>query len=387
MNRRGFSLIELMMVVGITSVVVAGISLVLVKQSAASVKQTQQRSLEETGRQALLELAYAVRMAGSGIAPTAAFDFDHYACSSPGTATTCNNEKGRDTPPKPASPGLRDKTDGPDELVVSYRDPVFVRTVTSLSPLNATGPYTVGIDKALTAPIKAGRIAMILCSGADPVTYLAFSNDAAVNDMSVTLRPVQDADGVYPKQGATESCFTSGTLVLVERVRYFVANDFDGVPALFRDRGRAGDPAVLFRGIEDLQLVYTIGPPGTGATGDSGCGTGPLQGWVYGATGCTVVPIDAIAADPDWVNDTYDASSRFKRRPANIRSVQINLVARSPQKSPDKAGDLPIAVAGTNRAPPAPDPAGQKYLRSVFTIVEQTPNLLSRAMIMPDLGG
>ena len=84
MNRRGFSLVELLVVVGITSVVVAGISTVLVKQSQASVKQTQQRTLEETGRQALLELAFAVRMAGSGIAPTAAFDFDHYACSSVG---------------------------------------------------------------------------------------------------------------------------------------------------------------------------------------------------------------------------------------------------------------------------------------------------------------
>jgi len=121
MNRRGFSLVELLMVVGITSVVIAGISVILVKQSQASVKQTQQRSMEETGRQALLELAYAVRMAGSGIAPTAAFDFDRYACSSPGTASTCNNNPGIERAPltpTPASPGLRDKIDGPDELEI-----------------------------------------------------------------------------------------------------------------------------------------------------------------------------------------------------------------------------------------------------------------------------
>jgi len=57
MSRRGFSLIELMLALGITSVVVAGISIVLLKQSQASVKMNQQRTLEETGRQALLEIA------------------------------------------------------------------------------------------------------------------------------------------------------------------------------------------------------------------------------------------------------------------------------------------------------------------------------------------
>ena len=62
MNRRGFTLLEMLIAMGVTSIVIAVISIVLVKQSQASVKQTQQRSLEETGRQALLEIAYAVRM-------------------------------------------------------------------------------------------------------------------------------------------------------------------------------------------------------------------------------------------------------------------------------------------------------------------------------------
>jgi len=133
MNRRGFTLVALMMALGITSVVVAGISIILLKQSQASVKQNQQRTLEETGRQALLEIGFAIRLAGAGIAPTAAFDFDRYACTSPGDAAPgCNNNPGTERAPltvTPASPGLRDKTDGPDELVVSYRDPVFSRTV------------------------------------------------------------------------------------------------------------------------------------------------------------------------------------------------------------------------------------------------------------------
>ncbi|MFL5246272.1 MAG: PilW family protein [Myxococcales bacterium] len=374
MNRRGFSLLELVIAVGITSVVVAGISVILVKQSQASVKQTQQRSMEETGRQALLELAYAVRMAGAGIAPTAAFDFDHYACSTPGTATSCNNNPGIERAPltpTPGVPGQRDKTDGPDELVVSYRDPVFSRNLTNLVGL---GPYTATLDNPLRTSIRQGRIAMLLCSGADPVSYVKFSADAPEGALSVTLNAVEDADGNYPKTPPSDNCFAKSSMVLVERVRYYVANDFDGVPALFRDRGRAGDPQVLLRGIEDLQLTYTIGPApaGSGAPTIAGCGTG----WVFGS--CNQgVPLAPAVPDPDWVKDAYDAPTRFTARPANIRSVEINLVARATAASPDKAGDPVPQIA--NR----PGRAADTFPRSIFKLTEQTPNLLARATVMP----
>jgi prepilin-type N-terminal cleavage/methylation domain-containing protein len=385
MNRRGFTLLELMIALGITSVVVAGISIILVKQSQASVKQSQQRTLEETGRQALLEIAYAVRMAGAGIDPIAAFDFDHYACGSPPVATNCNNNPGLDG--TPATPGSRDRTDGPDELVVSYRNPTFTRNVTSIT---GTDPYTVTIDNGLKTALNQGRIAMLLCSGADPVSYVALAADAPQGATSLTLRRVTDADGYYPKAPPADNCFGKGVLTLVERVRYFVANDFDGVPALFRDRGR-GAPEVLFRGIEDLQLTYTIGPAPTtsaaAAFSPAGCTDprpipGADKGWVFGL--CNQGTPPESAAPPDWMNDAYDSVSRFSGNPANIRSVQINLVARSSQLSPDRAGDLMPTLA--NRPAPPPDPA-HPYNRSVFTIAEQTPNLLSRARVMPAAGG
>jgi len=85
--------------------VVAGISQVLIKQSQASSVQAGQRDLEESGRLALIELGRAIRLAGYGIDPTAAFDFGRFACTTPGTASTCNG-------------GGRDRTDAPDELVV-----------------------------------------------------------------------------------------------------------------------------------------------------------------------------------------------------------------------------------------------------------------------------
>jgi prepilin-type N-terminal cleavage/methylation domain-containing protein len=374
MTRRGFSLIELMMAMGITSVVIAGISLILVKQSQASVKQTQQRTVEETGRQALLEIAYAVRMAGSGIDPTAAFDFDRYACGDPPSGANCNNNPGIDTPPTPATPGSRDRNDGPDELVVSYRDPSFARDVKAKT---GTGPYTITLDRPLKGTINQGRLAMLLCSGADPVAYVAFAADAApAVPQTVSLRQVTTTDGYYPVAAPTDPCFASGSLVLVERVRYFVANDFDKVPALFRDRNHGSAPQVLYRGIEDLQLVYTIGP-GPGAA-PVPCGTG----WDFGSCNQGIVPRNAgLALKQDfWITEAYDHADRFLPDPANIRAVQINLVARSTTLSPDKAGDPLPALA--NRPAPAADPT-RPYARTVLSITEQPTNLLSRARMMP----
>jgi prepilin-type N-terminal cleavage/methylation domain-containing protein len=385
MSRRGFSLVELLVALGITSVVVAAISMVLVKQSRASVKLNQQRTLEESGRQALLDIAYTVRMAGSGIEPTAAFDFGHYACTSPTDASTCNNNRGLDG--TPASPGPRDRTDGPDELVVSYRDPVFYRNVTALSPIGASGPYTVTLDAPLTTSIKRGRIAMIACSGADPVAYLVFAANAAAGTSTVTLDKVGDADGYYPTTGATENCFTKGAFALVERVRYFVANDVDKVPSLFRDRGRTGDPQVLYRGIEDLQLAYRIGAPPAGSTAGASAPvpcTDPARGadgWIFGI--CNQG--SPAGNPPDWMNDGYDTPRRYTGHPANIRSVQINVLARATQDSPDAAGDRAPALA--NHATPPADAPGKKYIRSVLSITEQTPNLLARTRLMPVAGG
>jgi prepilin-type N-terminal cleavage/methylation domain-containing protein len=377
MNRRGFSLIELLISLAITSVVVAGISFVLLKQSQASVKQTQKRTLEETGREALLEIASAVRLAGSGIAPTAAFDFDRYSCTSPGSALSCNNDKGRD------------RTDGPDELVVSHRDPLFSRVVRGFT---GTGPWSFTISRALTAPLNQGRIVLLLCSGADPVAYTAVDSDAAVGATAIQLRAVQPKDGYYPTPGALDGCFGTGAMVLVERDRYFVANDpFDGVPALWRDRGRSSDPQIFLRGIEDLQLTYTIGPPppgsaAAGTAGPAGCNDpratpGAQTGWVYGLCNQGTPLEDAAKAPPDWINADYTDGSRFTGHAANIRSVQINIVARSTALSPDQTGDDVPQLA--NRVP---RPADQ-YARSVLSITEQTPNLLSRARLMPSAGG
>lgn len=383
---RGFTLVELLVTVAILSVVMAGISGVLIKQSQASAVQTAQRDLEESGRLALLELGNAVRMAGYGIDPPAAFDFARYACTTPDTPTTCNG-------------GGRDRTDAPDEMVVAYRDPLFARS--STAPLTGTtgaGPFGVTLNAPLTRPIEVNRIVELVCAGGDTADYLAVSTAAAAGDSLLTLRQLTAADGFFPSTAPANTCYTTAAVLLVERTRYYVANDTDGVPSLFRDRGKAV-PELLFRGIEDVQFTYDIVQPqppsvfaadGGAPAPAPGC-VDPASGattWSFGAcAGAVGVPTYVAAADggePDWRNANYDTLDRYAGSPMNIGNVTITVVARATRRSADGTGDAVPAIA--NRAARPRD----AFRRAVMSISEPPTNLLSRASFRPNptnLGG
>jgi prepilin-type N-terminal cleavage/methylation domain-containing protein len=363
-RRRGFTLIEVMLAVAILAIVIAGISGLLVQQGLLFAKQQLQRTLEENGRLALLEVSRAVRQAGYGISPIAAFDFDRYACATPGMASTCPN-------------GGRDRIDAPDELVVSFRDPAFSRNATSLV---GSGPWTLTLDRPVAQLLRAGRVVQLLCAGAEPSAYLALSADVPAGSATFALRPLSNADGYFPQDGPTDSCFGAALVMLVERQRYFVQNDSFGVPCLFRERGRGGIE-LLERGIEDLQLTWQIGPPPTGSAFAAGGATpetcAGVPGWIFGGCAGAVETPSEAAAPPDWRNDAYDFPSRYGAHPANVRAVTITVVARSLQQTPDRSGDPLPALA--NRAA---RPAGA-FKRSLSSLTEQTPNLLTRAHFLP----
>jgi prepilin-type N-terminal cleavage/methylation domain-containing protein len=362
--RRGFTLIEVMVSVLIMAVVIAGISGLLVKQSQASNAQSLERDLEENGRLALLEISRSVRLAGYGITPLAAFDFDRYACTSPGVATTCNGGSNR-----------RDRTDGPDELVVSYRDPSFSRVITSVvgSQINFAIP--------LTAAIPAGTVIELVGSGAQ-ITYLSLSAAANVGDLKVNWQSLPTSPpsaGYYAPSTVPDNSYAGAALTLVTRVRYFVANDpTDGVPTLYRNRG--GNNELLYRGIEDVQYTFDIGQPpvgspNAGVTPPASCsGT---AGWTFGScSGVVSQPLETATA-PDWQNDAYDSVRRYTANPANIRNVNITIVARSTRASPDGAGD-PVPVVG-NR----PARVADKFKRTVLQMSEAPSNLLTRQFFRP----
>jgi prepilin-type N-terminal cleavage/methylation domain-containing protein len=375
-NAYGYSLIELMLTVAILASIVAGISGVLVKQSQASAVQQAQRDLEENGRLALQEFGRAVRLAGYGIDPTAAFDFARFACLTPDDPTTCNG-------------GGRDRNDAPDELVVAWRDPSFSRRATSLV---GTGPWSVVLSAPLTADLQAGRLVAFLCDGAQNVSYYALDSAAVAvspgTPQTISVRLLTAADGFFTSvDPASNACYASAVVTLVERTRYYVANDATGVPSLWRDRGRGQE--MLFRGIEDVQLSYDIGQPPAGSifapTGSSpaippGCvDASALPTWSFGSCLGSAGAPSHTATPPDWRNEQYDTVNRYNGHPANIRMVNIAVVARATRASPDGSGDgVPVAL---NR----PARARDSFRRAVMTLSEKPLNLLSRAYMLPPI--
>ena len=372
---RGFTLIEVLLSVAILSAVVAGISGLLIKQSQASSVQAAQRDLEANGRLALAELGRAVRLAGYGIDPTAAFDFARFACTTPDAPDTCNG-------------GGRDRKDASDELVVAWRDPAFSRRVTTLA---GAGPWTLDLDAPLTTSIGAGRILQLLCDGAAEAGYFALESQADPVALGTTqhvvIRQLTAADGFFPSAAPTNSCYSSAVALLVERVRYYVANDNTGVPSLWRDRGRGQE--LLFRGIEDVQLRYDIGQPplgsafapgGATAVAPPGCTAAGNPTWSFGSCPDSTGTPTYTAFTPNWWrNDPYDSLNRYAGHPANIRTVAIAVVARATRASADGSGDAIPALF--NR----PGRGRDTFHRSVVTLSEKPLNLLSRAYMLPPI--
>jgi type IV pilus assembly protein PilW len=386
-RRAGFTLVEVLIAVAILAFVISGISAVLIKQSQASSTQSLQRDLEESARLAAMDLGKAVRLAGYGIAPTAAFDFDRYACATPGTANTCNGV----TVGGFTTYYQRDRTDGPDEMVLSYRDASFTMRPMQGFVGAGAGPYTVtlNVGDKINDTLKAGRVMQLLCAGADSVAYLKLTSDAAVGATSLSLQPVAAADGYYPGAPPYPACLNvagQAWMMLVERARYYVAADTDGVPTLWKERGK-GFPERLYRGVEDIQITYGMSTPPPGSPFAAGgatpaappvpCGT---NGWTFGLCSPSIMPSET-AAQPDWINDGYDTLNRYSAHPANIRIVNITVVARSTQRSPTGVGDAVPAIA--NR----PARVADAYKRYVVTLSEQPLNLTGRAYFLSVASG
>ncbi|MGZ6123445.1 MAG: hypothetical protein ACXWLR_00705, partial [Myxococcales bacterium] len=81
----------------------------------------------------------------------------------------------------------------------------------------------------------------------------------------------------------------------------------------------------------------------------------------------------------DWRNEPYDAANRYTGNPANIRMVNIAVVARATRASPDGSGDGVPALF--NR----PARARDRFRRAVLTLSEKPLNLLSRAYMLPPI--
>jgi hypothetical protein len=287
----------------------------------------------------------------------------------------------------------RDSITGPDELVFQYRNPYFNHQILPVAVASGTALEIAG---PLPRPIRAGQVLQAVCfSGSMVWAYVRASVEVPATDdaaarIQVTLEPGEGLD--YPHQNAAlaDTCFNSGQARLfeVERIRYFVQsydatgqvvawNSAGSRPYLMLDRGlRSADGVALLDvvapDVEDLQVSYVF-PLATVENQVVGSASGTRLG--NSETGIDFAPTLGV---PGYAAARLSAV-RATHHPANIRSVRVATVVRSPTPDPDQASGV-VPAAGNRPAIAAGDPG---HRRTVFETSVSMPNMESRAPFYP----
>lgn len=384
----GFTLIELMVALLVSSIVIATALALMMAQQRAFRRGEDERRIQEAGRIAIDDLTSNLRLAGFGIDPALAFDFGAMT-SFPMPESAAVGGGGSTTGYACASKvTCRDSTTGPDEIVFRMRDPRFGHRMTK-----APAGDTIYIDGPLANPLLPGQVLQIAC-GTGSLSWAYVTVDTKVNavttatDVSVKLRAATGS--VYPLQNEfltkdTSNCFkayagigsatsptpaaqidNSAKVLKVDLYRYHVAA-YGGRPYLMLDQG-LGSETVVAPDVEDLQFVYLFPNSSTPLAGNSTALTDSTTG------------IDMSASPvPSFVTSSTD-TARTTHHPANIRGVIVRAVVRAPQETTPAAADLTTVPAAANRATLSGQPAYRRFL--IETTVD-TRNLDSRGPYYP----
>lgn len=380
---RGFTLVEVIIALVVNLVVLIGVLALLQGQQRSFQRGSHDRALQDRARLAMGELTEGLRRAGYGMDPAFAFDF----------GPVVNYAQIQDKPGRPwvgstsyqcgASVACRDnKADGTDEVVFYARDPYFERRILPLNVSNGS----LTLDRPLNAPLSAGQVLLVTCQGGGWRAYVTVGAEVAIGAQVVPL--TGGAGTTFPQQNgylaeADARCLreSSTTAVFkIDRFRYFIQQfpDASGVnrPWLMLDRGLADPNGAPIQepvapDIEDLQVSYVF--PNAPASQSVGAAGGAIAA---GATGIDLAPgppgFDDFAVPP--------SASRQTHHPANIRSVNVALVARAPVADVKAPGNdtLPAAL---NR--PARNGAGVPvgYERYLLVTSVATRNMESRGAV------
>lgn len=419
---RGATLIELLVGLAITAVVMALVSTALTGTLQVVHRGARARGAQEHARAAATFVERSLRLAGLGVEPALAFDFNVYRglgapCASVGQVP-------------PSADCARDFADRPDELVFYARDPGYWASTTSadtegrawvVAAASPVGP-TLTLTMHGGEVILPGQILQLVCSGGDPVAYV--TNQTRVNNPArgaaqvLALGAAVGGDPFNQPGAMSRACFGDGTAraFAVDRYRLHVASYPDGadqVPYLMLDTGLdrtgagVGDPAneiPIAEGIEDMQVVYERpSAPAPGGVENAWAGESPgtvlsfcARATWTGAVSCgtpdppagglALVDFTAVGAGnySAYSFHNFSSTSAVRQSPdaANIRNVRIGLTARSLRLDQTRrSGGIaprPLFNRTTSAAPWPALGAVDAYERSVLEITVPVRNMLSK---------
>lgn len=369
-STRGFTLVELLVVVTVTLVVIAGVTVVVNSQQRSYVDGQRLRHAQGSARRALLALEQAIPQAGHGMDGALAFDLSGWYAGGPcptATMGTCP----------------RDAVDNADELVFFARDPrYYPPQPTAEDPVGNAWRITAVTNTSVTVLARAGdvfrngQIFLAVCPGSSAYAYFTSSQTlpvAADAARTINLQPVVAANPFRRQDvAAALSCFnppavpsppqSPARLFLVNRFRFHVRPVAIGTmgsttqydPLLVLDRGvdmdldgdvDQDDEELVAEGIESMQVSYgfyssALAPVATtaGTALVTAAATAATAGTVANRVTTTLFPgaappsgqtAYAVSSFYPYTFGPPPAPARNTNHQGNIQFVRVVLLARS----------------------------------------------------------
>lgn len=428
---RGFTLAEMVVAMGVSVMVLAAALVLIQSQQRTYYGGQKGRAAQGSGRSVLLFLEQKVALAGFGMDPSHALDFAWYGC-----AGGC----------------VRDRTDDTDELVFYGRNPNYrVKENPSPAPptlygrvweTTAVAPLKVTLTARADEVFRRGQILQLVCREDLIFTYVTLSKtltapaDGPLELDLLAADPTTLSEGVaadpFRRQDMADqanddakkwnACLAATPRAFqIDRYRFHVrVEDVSGSqkdPYLVLDTGvdtdgdddiDEEDELLIADGIENFQVAYGFVDPALPPAGTE-AGTGiaiPAVGTAADAVAQTVTPTnfpgayDAAKLYPPLHSTAFFTRSstplpdeRKTNAQANIRSLRIVLVARSPEPSADSAANLrydagsPLWILNFDTAPSwitdfsASRAGNDGYQRTILDTTIAVPNLASRGLV------
>jgi type IV pilus assembly protein PilW len=416
---RGFTLIEMMVGLTVSTIIIAGSITLLVNQQQAYQNSANDRAGQESARLALTAMGDALRRAGYGIHPAATFDFgDIQSVAFDSVSSTLVKFLGRDCPTNVACRDNVDPPAGSDQIAFYSRDPYFVRAL--FSQPTATQIVVAG---NLTSPLLKGQVLAVSCGGSCGKQWAYVMVDHTTSGTSsgsaiTTIFLQASGNGLdfpYQNNALTNTCYggyvwdgkldtntglpvnqaafaLSSKVFKVDRYRFYVARFVDPDnnqlrPYLMLDQGltdnRGAVTVPVAADIDDIQFTYIF--PNAPAAANLAIGDTGLV--ANGPTG-----ID-LTVSPPLLADTRNSFARQNQSPANIRAVKMSVVVRSPETDitlPKKALSSTYLPAAGNHGEVASDPRNPTtypdpyHWRALFEETVEVPNMDVRALFCGD---
>jgi type IV pilus assembly protein PilW len=374
---RGFTLVELLVGAVTTTIILAAVATAFMGVQGAFQRESRIKVAVEGLRTATGFIEQRLRMAGYGVEPRFAFDFDGGPLPL-GAKSNYTVVFGGGVPNSVT-----------DDLAFRYRDAAWMRRghlEGSTVILEGTGS-TFGMD------FHKGQRLIVSCVGGQDYVVMKAGPEGVSGDINATSSFMVDSDlSSVPLDTPCLSRTGNNApyLLLLHEMRIRIVA-MDGRPFLMAFQGLdeldMSTAVPLAADVESFQVAYVMNrpPPGSPhATAPAVDSDSPVANWVLGdigSAGTDRIP-DPDAEPVPLFKHPYESPARYNRHPANIRAVRLSLSIRS--TSPEPGGRHAferVDLEDSGELGPA-----DGYYRTNMTTTVRVPNMLSRSTFNPPVG-